>query len=84
MPTIALTSDEIATLARALDMASNHLQTGDVVLCAADLIARKDPKRPPRALDVEQMRRVVAYADLRDRLLKADSDTHGGSHNVGR
>lgn len=71
MPNVNLTADEIEWLAAALNVHSNYIQTGNVALSAADVIARNDRAMRPKALDTEQMRKVVALADLRDKLLKA-------------
>jgi hypothetical protein len=73
MAQIDLSSRELADLATALDLWSNFMQTGQVTVSAADLAKIGDPKRRPKALTEEQMRKVVALADLRNKLLAADS-----------
>jgi hypothetical protein len=63
MAQIDLSSRELADLATALDLWSNFMQTGQVTVSAADLAKIGDPKRRPKALTEEQMRKVVALAD---------------------
>ena len=70
MPRPDLTHEEINDLVTAVGLWSNYIQTGNVVLSAADLAARHPDKRP-KVLDEGQMRKVIALADLKAKLFKA-------------
>jgi hypothetical protein len=74
MPSVQLTADEIQAIATALGLHSNYIQTGSVLLSAADLRQMNDPKRRPKALDEDQMRKVIALADLRNKIERAQSN----------
>ena len=71
--TIELTADEVNAIVVALGLHSNYIQTGSVLTSATDLANIGDTKRRPKSLDTDQMRKVVAMADLREKLMRAES-----------
>ncbi len=71
--TIDLTPEETSAIVVALGLHSNYIQTGSVLTSAVDLANIGDTKRLPKKLDIDQMRKIVALADLREKLMRADS-----------
>lgn len=71
---VPLDPTEVLDIATALGQWANYIETGHVTLSAADLIARRDPKRWPNVLDEHQQHKVLRLRALANRVLKTHSD----------
>jgi len=69
MADVFLSANEREIIVVALQMRTNFIETGSVVLSAEDAVAQK---KPVKALSTDQMRLIVRSRELVEKLLKVE------------